>query len=453
MRLKNYFKLSKSNKKSNNKISSPKANSEGKNSPFFYGWIIVLLGALGLFFSGPGQTYSVSIFIDYYVSELGWSRSLVSGFYSAATLISGLNIAFMGKLIDRKGHRKVFAIVPVLLGLACIWMSFAIAPLMLGIGFIFLRFFGQGSLTLIPDTLIPQWFMKRRGIALSIMTLGGSIGAMIIPPMNNFLISGYGVGLAWRFWAVLLIFFMAPLATLLVRNKPEHIGEVLDGWRYNEKHDKSTAKNSDKIGVETDEIDTKKKDKVWTLQEARKTKTFWSLIFASGVPALVNTGITFHMVSIMQSKGHTTEFAAFILSVFAVAQLIFTFIAGYIYDRIKPNYVKGANFFVFLITMGILIYFDSYYILVFYSILHGMFNAFNLVGIGVLWPYFFGRENLGSIRGMATTAIVLGSSLGPLPYGVFYDVFGSYNEIILLTMLLPLAAGLTCVLIPEGFIK
>ena len=34
-------------------------------TPMFYGWIIVILGGLGIFFSGPGQTYSVSVFGGY----------------------------------------------------------------------------------------------------------------------------------------------------------------------------------------------------------------------------------------------------------------------------------------------------------------------------------------------------------------------------------------------------
>ncbi|WP_241080577.1 MFS transporter [Natranaerofaba carboxydovora] len=410
---------------------------------------MVLIGALGLFFSGPGQTYSVSIFIDYYVTEVGWSHSLVSGLYSIATLISGLNIAFMGKIIDRKGHRKIFTVVPILLGLTCIWMSFVRFPIMLGIGFIFLRFFGQGSLTLIPDTLVPQWFQKKRGIALSIMTLGGSIGAMAIPPVNNFLISSYGVELAWRFWALLLIFFMAPVALLLVRNKPEDIGEKPDGQGYNYNNHNKRGSHDKAIKSSNLKKQNLKEEESMTLKEARKTKAFWVLLFISAIPALVNTAITFHMVSIMQLKGHTTGFAAYILSIFAISQLISTFFAGFVYDRISPNYVKGMNFFIFLITILILIYFDSYNILIIYSILHGLFNAFNLVGIGVLWPYYFGREHLGSIRGMATTAVVLGSALGPLPFGMAYDLFGSYNEILLLTMLFPLIAGVFCIVLPS----
>ena len=58
------------------------------HTPFYYGWVIVILAGLSHFFSGPGQTYSNAIFIDYYIEEFGWSRSTVSGIYSSATLLA-----------------------------------------------------------------------------------------------------------------------------------------------------------------------------------------------------------------------------------------------------------------------------------------------------------------------------------------------------------------------------
>ncbi|MDP3385728.1 MAG: hypothetical protein Q8S24_00735 [Eubacteriales bacterium] len=70
----------------------------------FYGWIIVAVGALSLFFSGPGQTYSISIFIDYYIRKFDWSRTAISSFYSIATLISGFSLPFVGRIIDSIGH-------------------------------------------------------------------------------------------------------------------------------------------------------------------------------------------------------------------------------------------------------------------------------------------------------------------------------------------------------------
>jgi MFS family permease len=66
--------------------------------------------------------------------------------------------------------------------------------------------------------------------------------------------------------------------------------------------------------------------------------------------------------------------------------------------------------------------------------------AFDGVSTGVLWPNYFGRKNLGSIRGFAMTTMVLGSALGPLPFGIAYDYFGGYNEIMIGILILPLLA-------------
>ena len=80
-------------------------------SSFFYGWIIVAVSATTLFFSGPGQTYSVSSFIDSYISEFGWSRAVVSSMYSVGTLIAGLLMGFMGSFFDKRGHRFMTTII------------------------------------------------------------------------------------------------------------------------------------------------------------------------------------------------------------------------------------------------------------------------------------------------------------------------------------------------------
>ncbi|ENH95815.1 MFS-type transporter [Gracilibacillus halophilus YIM-C55.5] len=71
---------------------------------FYYGWFIVFIGALGVFFSGPGQTYSNSMFVDEYIKEFDWSRSEVSSLYSIATLVAGFIMMGVGRFIDRFGN-------------------------------------------------------------------------------------------------------------------------------------------------------------------------------------------------------------------------------------------------------------------------------------------------------------------------------------------------------------
>lgn len=106
---------------------------------FYYGWFIVFIGGLGIFFSGPGQTYSNSAFIDEYIHDFGWSRTEVSSLYSGATLIAGLTLMFVGRFIDKYGQRFMMVTVGIVFALACFFNSMVTNMLMLGIGFFLVR--------------------------------------------------------------------------------------------------------------------------------------------------------------------------------------------------------------------------------------------------------------------------------------------------------------------------
>ncbi|HEX7064870.1 MAG TPA: MFS transporter [Bacillales bacterium] len=199
-----------------------------KFTSVYYGWVIVALAGLGVFFSGPGQTYSVSVFINSYIQDFGWSRSLVSGIYSFATLAAGLLLFIIGRLVDRFGQRVMMAGVGLMLAVACFWNSVVIGPIMLFIGFFMLRLFGQGSMTLVPNTLVPQWFIQKRGRALSVMTIGAFASSAALPPFNAWMIHTWGWPVAWRVWGIILIIVFVPLVLLFVRNRPEDVGLLPD---------------------------------------------------------------------------------------------------------------------------------------------------------------------------------------------------------------------------------
>lgn len=80
--------------------------------------------------------------------------------------------------------------------------------------------------------------------------------------------------------------------------------------------------------------------------------------------------------------------------------------------------------------------------------------AFDGVSTSVMLPNYFGKKNLGSIRGFFSTAMVIGSALGPLPFGLAYDYFNGYTEIMLIVLLLPvLALGASYLATPPNYNK
>lgn len=281
-------------------------------------------------------------------------------------------------------------------------------------------------MTLLPQTLVPHWFKRKRGLATSLLGIGGVISASLLPPLNNWLINNYSLNFTWRFWAFLLVTLMAPVGWYFIRSRPENIGLKPDGIK-GEYSDSLTPK----IHIS---------DSPWTPQQSMKTKAFWFMNYCGVISALVNTGLTFHMVSIVDNIGYSPGFAAYILSITAMIKFPFTFIAGWLLDRTKVNIIKAVNFIILSGAIILLLRADSKVTLIIYGLVHGTYMAFDAVSTGVLWPNYFGRKNLGSIRGFAMTAMVIGSALGPLPFGIAYDYFGGYYEIMIGILILPLLA-------------
>lgn len=304
------------------------------------------------------------------------------------------------------------------LGLACLWMSFVHFPFMLLLGFFLLRFFGQGSMTLGPTTLLPQWFMKKQGKAFSFMTLGGLSSFALVPTMNYFFIAQFGWRVGWRLWTILLWVIMLPLSWKLVRNRPKDLGLLPDGG----------LKGSASAVCSDSSQDQQKGE--WTLEEAKHSPVFWFLLYCVFVPSMVNTGITFHLVSVMGDKGLPPSVAAMVLSVTAIISFPVTFMAGYLLDHMPERIVLGVTFIIHSLSILILLQVQTPSGAVLFGIISGVVFGMERMNRNVIWPNYFGRLHLGSISGYSMKMVVLGSALGPLPFGIAFDYFGGYTEII-----------------------
>ncbi|WP_279401957.1 MFS transporter [Piscibacillus salipiscarius] len=415
----------------NNKVPTP---------PFYYGWVIVIISAIGVFFSGPGQTFAVSMFIELYEEEFEFSRPFISNLYSAATLMAGFLLFTIGKLTDLYGQRLMMVVVGIALALATFWNAMITGPVMMFLGFFMLRLFGQGSMTLLPNTLVPQWFMRKRGRALSIMAIGGFAGAALFPPLNAFLVQQVGWRSTWVVWGVALLVIFVPLVLIFVRNQPADKGEVIDGKSTSAKLNLSVKKSSRAplftivsiivligltliptiqsalnttinwfpstlvriilllgavalLGIYIRIKQTKRRTEIqqeasrnleededqeisWTLKEAMKTRAFWVVLICVSIPALTNTGITFHLVSIAETKGFSLEIAAFVLSLMAIIGFPVTFISGYLADKVKVNYLLSGMFAIHVVAIGTLYFVSSATGAIIYGVIWGICSWF-----------------------------------------------------------------------------
>ncbi len=399
-------------------------------SPFYYGWVIIVVGTIGLLMSIPGQTMGLSTFTDALIEALNISRDTLSFAYMIGTISSSLLLIKAGKLFDRFGARPVAIVASICLGLGLFYMSSTVSIThffenltgirhtwvafgVIYLGFMMIRFFGQGVITLASKTMMMKWFDERRGFALGFSSVFVSGGFAIAPAILESLIQSFNWQGAWIKMAIVLIFIFPIFIFIFFRNDPTDVGLKADGNWTNQKKEKEN-----RFPIKKD----------FNLQEARKTLAFWLFSGFLGLQGLYITGFTFHVVSIFEQFGSTREEAVTIFQYIAIITVIITIIFSWLSDYIKlKNLLYIMSVGGFLSVGGVI--FLSEGIIPYYIMIIGTGIASGMYGIisAVCWPRFFGKKHLGSIMGQVMMILVFGSALGPILFSQSLTLFSSYG--------------------------
>jgi MFS family permease len=403
-----------------------------RRAPVYYGWIILAIGTLGFIMTSPGQTYAVSIFIEYFIVDLNISRSMVSTLYMVGTLTASLAMPLVGRQIDHRGSRAVVAAVSALFGLACIYMGFVSNAIMLGIGFILLRGLGQGSLQLVSSNVINRWWIRRRGLVMGIAgTITSLLGFGAFPNLLNWMIPQIGWRLTYGVLGGVQLLIMLPLGTLLFRNQPEDHGVPPDGKPL---PPIDTSGSQQPAAIEEH----------WQAAEAIRTPAFWVLSAGLASMSMLGTGLTFHMVSIFQDNGLTADMAATAFMPIAMTAAAVTMLGGVLVDRIPVRFLLSVALLLQTLSLLMAPHLTGPGLALVYGVVLGITAGLQRTVGGVVWPTYFGRRYLGSITGVTTTIFVASSALGPMPMGIARDLLGSYNLVLLICAALPLALSVPC---------
>jgi len=404
------------------------------NVPFFYGWVILAVGTLGVIMTSPGQTYAVSIFIEYFIQDLNISRSLVSTLYSAGTLAGSLALPFIGREIDRRGSRLMMVFIAGIFGLACIYMGWVRGPFTLAIGFVAIRMFGQGSLSLVSQNAMNQWWVRRRGTVLGLSGLFTSLlGLGAFPALINGLIPQYGWRATYMLLGGLLLLVMMPLGYLFLRERPETYGLHPDGPA------KSYGNGREEEGAQVEDN--------WTRGEAVRTATFWIVAAGLATLAMMSTGLFFHMVSIFADNGLAAGVAASVYLPIAATTALANLGSGALVDRIPLRFALAASLLLQAFALWMAQHLSTVPLAVLYGVVLGTATGLFRTVSAVAWAHYFGRQHLGSIAGLASTILIFGAALGPIPLGFARDALGNYDLALTVLAFVPLSLGIASLLL------
>ena len=401
--------------------------------PFFYGYIVLFIGSVGVLASIPGQTVGVSVFTDPVKDALGLSRNQFSNAYMIGTLLSAFFVAKAGVLFDAYGARYVAFFAALLLGMSLLLCSVSveisegikailntnswIVPFgLMTLLFFFIRFSGQGVLTMASRNMIMIWFDRNRGKVNSISSIAVSLGFSSSPIFISKLIDDHGWEMTWQILAFCLVIFSFCILQLY-RNRPEDFNLKPDG-AYNIKKPRKTVK------AETN----------FTLKNAKKTRAFWMFGLTLAFNSFFITGFTFHVISIFGSQDYSKSQAIAVFVPIAVIAITVSTLCNILSDYISHKiYLYIMLFSGVLASLGLLFLSHTlgvYILMTGLGIFSGLFAVVN----AVTWPRFFGRKNLGAITGKVMSFLVIASAIAPSLFSYCFTKLGSYSYISYVTL-------------------
>ncbi len=176
-------------------------------------------GALHYFFSAPGQTFFLSLFVPYFLIAADVTNDKFNQIYLIGTLLSAFTLPWVGGFIDKWRIRYVslsvgggLMVFGLLASQVNVWWM--LIPVIYG-----LRLFGQGLMPLTGSTSIARYFSLGRGKALSLINFGISFAELIFPLMVVTLIGVIGWQWSWAVIGGIILATFMPLVVGLIPAK------------------------------------------------------------------------------------------------------------------------------------------------------------------------------------------------------------------------------------------
>lgn len=375
--------------------------------------------------SSPGQTFAISAFTPALLDSLNLTQSRLGLAYMLGTLFAAFPLWIVGRSTDRIGLKPVACVVVVGLAGACVFASSVSSFTGLLAAFFLLRFLGQGSMSLLSNNTTAMWFRHRIGRVSAFISIGSAVAFGWVPDWLSTSIEAIGWRSTYRWIAVLLVGCLLPVLLLLYRNRPEDVGQSVDGVRLSPPDSsapESSAERSSKAG--TDEIAGVE------LGTALRSFSYYIIGFSNIVWAMAGTGVLFYLFKLCSERGLSEDDARLLFKILGMSMLAAQLFGGVLSDFLKLHRLFGLGTALVAISLVWLWVDPSLLGARLFATLFGAGQGMLISVTGVVMVRFYGRRHLGSIRGTIWCGTVAGSGCGPLIMGTLMDRVGSYDPAI-----------------------
>jgi MFS family permease len=397
--------------------------------PFYYGWLIVAAAFVTMAIAVTART-AFSLLLPPLTAEFGWDRGLVAGAFSFGFLVSAILSPTIGRVMDSHGPRVVIGggvcllSVGLFLGpwIARPWQLYATLGVLVG--------GGANMMTYTAHSLfLPNWFVRRRGLAISIAFSGAGVGAIVLLPWLQEIISRDGWRASCTATGWLVVLGVGPL-TMLVRRRPEDIGLIPDGG--------AGAAGTAGVRRLANVVDSDWVAIEWTLARATRTGRFWWIALGYFCALFAWYAVQVHQTKYLIEAGFTPLVAAWSLGFVSIVAIPGQIGLGALSDRVGREWVWTVACAGFAICYGALMAIERVpsYPLLYLMVFSQGFLGYAMTSImGPIVAEIFEGPHYGSIFGTLTVALIGGGAAGPWAAGVIHDTTGSYRLAFLLAII------------------
>ena len=388
--------------------------------PIFYGWVVVavVFVTMGV---GINARTAFSLLFPPILDEFGWERGVIAGAFSFGFLVSAALSPSLGRLMDRRGPRVVIELGVLLIGLGMLlatvvtrpWHLYATLGVMVGGGSVCIGYTGQ-------SLFLPNWFVRRRGLAMSLAFSGVGVGSVILLPWMQTLIGRSGWRTACWAMGLLVLLLLVPL-NLLLRRRPEDMGLEADGDRAIA--GSAVARPSNVVDAAWAAVD-------WTLGRAARTARFWWIALGYFLGLFAWYAVQVHQTKYLVEIGFSPTHAAWALGLVSLVAVPGQIGLGHLSDRIGREWVwtvGSLGFVLCFLALLALRHAPTPALLYLMVISQGLLGYSLTSVIGAVPLEIFEGRHYGAIFGTLMLAAIAGGAAGPWVTGALYDVAGSYT--------------------------
>ena len=396
-------------------MSNSTATAISGTSSRFYGWWIVFAGCIILFVSSGIAFYGQGVILDPLRNAHGWSKGTVSSAITLFFFLNGIVGFIIGRWMDRFGPKWFLVGGSAVFGLG-LWSlnwidsipQLFLIYLIMAVGFC--------STSLVPiNMLITRWFIKKRGLAMSITNTGLSVGGVFLVPLASYLIIHFGLDWALPILGGIYMLVIIPMAVLFIKQQPSDVGQYPDG---DEQRGAGDVNQQSKAAAG--------QMRRWTRRQAIKTAAFWSIAMTFMLALGGQIAYLVHQVSFL-GKYLGPQGAANAVAITALASIVGRLFLGTFVDRCDKRYVTMVCILIQGLAVLTLAFYSHVALLYICTFAFGLTMGSLIMMQSLLIGECFGIPSFATVSGAIGLCCMPGAAFGPVIAGAIFDVTQSYQ--------------------------